>query len=77
MEAQSLKQPLGNTTELLDRAHTQKREKEISITENLKDLASEKGEKNSFLIPYIPQISLTKTLKTCPKTKVIIKYEKI
>lgn len=58
MEAQSLKQPLGNTTELLDRAVTQKREEEINITENLKDLAFEKGEKSSFLILYIPQISL-------------------
>lgn len=75
MEAQSLKQPLGNTTELLDRALTQKREKEINITENLTDLASETGEKNSFLILYIPQISFTKTLKTSPRTKVIITYE--
>lgn len=54
MEAQSLKQPLGNTTELPDRALTQKREKEINITENLKDVASEKAEKSSFLILYIP-----------------------
>lgn len=58
MEAQALKQPLGNTTELLDRALTQKREKEINITENLKDLASEKGEKSSFLILYIAQSTL-------------------
>lgn len=58
MEAQSLKQPLGNTTELLDRALTQKREEEINITENLKDLASEKGEKSTFLILCTPQISL-------------------
>lgn len=58
MEAQTLKQPLGNTTDLLDRALTQKREQEINITENLKDLASEKGETSSFLILYIPQISL-------------------
>lgn len=58
MEAQTLKQPLGNTTDLLDRALTQKREQEINITENLKDLAPEKGETSSFLILYIPQISL-------------------
>lgn len=58
MEAQSLKQPLGNTTELLDRALTQKRKEEINITENLKDLASEKGDKSSFLILYTKQISL-------------------
>lgn len=58
MEAQSLKQPLGNTTELLDRALTQKREEEINITENLKDLASEKGKKSTFLILCTPQISL-------------------
>lgn len=58
MEAQSLKQPLGNTTELLNTALTQKREEEINITENLKDLASEKGDKSSFLILYTPQISL-------------------
>lgn len=58
MEAQSLKQPLGNTTELLNTALTQKREEEINITENLKDLASEKGDKSSFLILYTPPISL-------------------
>lgn len=58
MEAQSLKEPLGNTTKLLDRALTQKREEEINITENLKDLTSEKGDKSSFLILYTPQISL-------------------
>lgn len=58
MEAQSLKQPLGNTTELLDRALTQKRKEEINITENLKDLASEKGDKSNFLILYTKQISL-------------------
>lgn len=57
MEAQSLKQPLGNTTEWLDRALIQKREEEINITENLKDLASEKGDKSSFLLRYTPQIS--------------------
>lgn len=68
MEAQSLKQPLGNTTELLDRALTQKRKEEINITENLKDLASDKGDKSSFLILHTPQISSTKTLRTCPKT---------
>lgn len=58
MEGQSLKHPLGNTAELLNRTLTRKREEEINMTENLKDLASEKGEKSSFLTLYIPQISL-------------------
>lgn len=74
MEAQSLKQPLGNTTELLDTALTQKREEEINITANLKDLTSEKGETSSFRI-HSTNLSFTKTLTMCPEPKVSVKYE--
>lgn len=71
-EAQSRKQPLGNTTGFLYRAL--KKGGRAYMMANLKELASETGENNRSLILNVLQ-TFDETLKWHSESRAIIKYE--